>query len=120
MKNRRILLTLLLCMLMLMLPLYGCGSGTNTAADNTPAGEQQPVPSAKPTYTIVDVGVAMAKTVLPITVLSSVGSVWIFKNAAEFQLWITFTYPILALFMQSLLPLLLLAIDSIKAKLVNH
>ncbi|WP_081949381.1 GerAB/ArcD/ProY family transporter [Paenibacillus durus] len=60
------------------------------------------------------------KTVVPITVLSAVGSVWIFKNAAGFQIWITFTYPILALFMQSLLPCLLLAIDTIKAKLVSH
>ncbi|AIQ11309.1 ABC transporter substrate-binding protein [Paenibacillus durus] len=54
MKNRRVLLTLLLCMLLLMLPLYGCGNGTNTAADNTQAGEQQPAPSAKASYTIVD------------------------------------------------------------------
>ncbi|QWU16971.1 iron complex transport system substrate-binding protein [Paenibacillus sophorae] len=54
MKNRRILLTLLLCTLLLMLPLYGCGNGTNTAANNAQTGEQQPAPSAKPTYTIVD------------------------------------------------------------------
>ncbi|MBD2867992.1 GerAB/ArcD/ProY family transporter [Paenibacillus arenilitoris] len=60
------------------------------------------------------------KSVLPITVLSAVGSVWIFKNAAEFEAWITFTFPILALFTQSLLPLLLLAVAVIKAKIVKH
>lgn len=60
------------------------------------------------------------KTVVPITVLSVVGSVWIFKNAAEFEAWITFTYPILALFTQSLLPLLLFAVHAIKAKIVKH
>lgn len=60
------------------------------------------------------------KTVVPIMVLSAVGSVWIFKNDAEFEAWITFTYPILALFMQNLLPLLLLAVHAIKAKIVKH
>lgn len=54
------------------------------------------------------------KSVVPISILSAVGSVWIFKNAGEFQAWITFTYPILALFTQSLIPLALLAIDSVK------
>ncbi|MDQ0113906.1 spore germination protein KB [Paenibacillus harenae] len=57
------------------------------------------------------------KTVVPITVLSAVGSVWIFKNSGEFQAWITFTYPILALFTQSLLPLALLAVDAVKQML---
>ncbi|WP_025697832.1 GerAB/ArcD/ProY family transporter [Paenibacillus forsythiae] len=60
------------------------------------------------------------RTIVPITLLSIVGSVWIFKNAAEFQGWITYTYPILALFTQSFLPLLLLAIDTIKARLLSH
>ncbi|KRF43699.1 GerAB/ArcD/ProY family transporter [Paenibacillus sp. Soil787] len=56
------------------------------------------------------------KSVVPVTLLSAVGSVWIFKNEAEFQAWITFTYPILALFTQSLLPLILLAVDTLKIK----
>lgn len=54
------------------------------------------------------------KTVVPVAVLSAVGSVWIFKNSGEFQAWITFSYPILALVTQSLLPLMLLAIDTVK------
>jgi spore germination protein KB len=56
------------------------------------------------------------KSVVPVTVLTAVGSVWIFKNASEFQAWITFTFPILALFTQSMLPLSLLLIDTIKRK----
>lgn len=55
-------------------------------------------------------------SIIPVTLLSVVGSVWIFKNAYEFVSWITFTYPILALFTQSLLPAMLLAIDAIKSK----
>jgi spore germination protein KB len=54
------------------------------------------------------------KTVIPVAILSAVGSVWIFKNSGEFQAWITFSYPILALVTQSLLPLLLLVIDTVK------
>lgn len=57
--------------------------------------------------------------VIPVTLLSAVGAVWIFKNVAEFQAWITFTYPILALFTQSLLPLMLLGIDTCKAKIAK-
>lgn len=52
--------------------------------------------------------------VSPVTLLSIIGSVWIFKNAAEFQAWITHSYPILALFTQTLLPLSLLIIDTIR------
>lgn len=58
-------------------------------------------------------------SVIPVTLLSAVGSVWIFKNSYEFESWITFTYPILALFTQSLLPLILLVVDIIKAKFRN-
>lgn len=57
------------------------------------------------------------RTILPVTLFSVVGSVWIFKSDAEFQAWITFTYPILAFITQSLLPLLLLAIDTLKTKI---
>lgn len=60
------------------------------------------------------------KTVVPITVLSAIGSVWIFKSAGEFQAWITFTYPVLALVTQSILPLALLAIDSVKRYFAAH
>ncbi|WP_029192368.1 GerAB/ArcD/ProY family transporter [Paenibacillus harenae] len=60
------------------------------------------------------------KNVVPITVLSAVGSVWIFKNDAEFQAWITFSYPILALVTQSLLPLALLAVDAAKRKFAKR
>ncbi|WP_219644063.1 endospore germination permease [Cohnella sp. CFH 77786] len=56
------------------------------------------------------------KTVLPVTLLSIVGSVWIFRSDAQFQAWITFTYPVLAFITQSLLPLLLLGIDVLRAK----
>lgn len=55
--------------------------------------------------------------VSPVTLLSIVGSVWIFKNAAEFQAWITHSYPILALFTQSLLPLSLLIIDTLRRRI---
>ena len=57
------------------------------------------------------------KIIVPVTLLSVVGSVWIFKNSTQFQAWITFTYPILAFVTQSMLPLLLLAIDHAKAKI---
>ena len=57
------------------------------------------------------------KIIVPVTLLSVVGSVWIFKNSTQFQAWITFTYPILAFVTQSMLPLLLLAIDHAKAKM---
>jgi spore germination protein KB len=50
--------------------------------------------------------------IFPVTLLSAIGSVWIFENAANFQIWITLTYPVLAFFTQSLLPLALLIIDS--------
>ncbi|XEC94902.1 endospore germination permease [Paenibacillus tarimensis] len=60
------------------------------------------------------------KTIIPVTVLSAVGSVWIFKNAGEFQAWITFAYPILALFTQSLVPLSLLVIDVVKRKFTER
>lgn len=53
----------------------------------------------------------------PVTLLSVVGSVWIFENAAEFQNWIIHSYPILAFCTQSFLPLALLTIDSIKRRL---
>lgn len=56
------------------------------------------------------------EVISPVSLLTVVGSVWIFKNAAEFQNWITLTYPFLALFTQSLLPLALLVIDTVKSK----
>ncbi|SFS63100.1 endospore germination permease [Paenibacillus sp. BC26] len=54
--------------------------------------------------------------VLPVTMMSLVGSVWIFKNGSELLNYLAFTFPLLAFFNQSFLPLLLLAIDSIKRR----
>jgi spore germination protein KB len=52
--------------------------------------------------------------IFPITLLSTVGAVWIFKNQIEFQNWIIYSYPFVAFFTQNLLPLILLIIDSLK------
>lgn len=54
--------------------------------------------------------------VLPMTLLSIIGSVWIFTSTAEWQTWIPFGYPFLAFFTHTLLPLFLLVIDTIKRK----
>lgn len=57
--------------------------------------------------------------VFPVTLLSIIGSVWIFKSAAEFVGWITYTYPILAFVTQTMFPLLLLIIDQIKKGMIK-
>lgn len=51
---------------------------------------------------------------LPIIMLTVIGSIWIFKNSAELLNYLVFTFPYLAFLNQSLLPLLLLAIDTIR------
>ncbi|MCY9659153.1 endospore germination permease [Paenibacillus chondroitinus] len=56
--------------------------------------------------------------VAPITMLSLIGSVWIFRNGAELQNYLTFIYPSGGFVTQSLIPLLLLLIDTIKRKVV--
>lgn len=50
----------------------------------------------------------------PAALLCLVGSVWIFKNSAEYQNYILKIYPINAFFTQNLLPLALLLIDTLK------
>ncbi|MBW7453130.1 endospore germination permease [Paenibacillus sepulcri] len=57
--------------------------------------------------------------VFPITLLSLIGSVWIFKNGAELLNYLAFTFPLLAFFNQSFLPLLLLVIDTIRRRVEN-
>lgn len=52
----------------------------------------------------------------PLTLLSLVGSVWIFKNGAELLNYLAYTFPLLAFINQTLIPLLLLVIDSIRRK----
>ncbi|WP_127492128.1 GerAB/ArcD/ProY family transporter [Paenibacillus glycanilyticus] len=54
--------------------------------------------------------------IYPLTLLSLVGSVWIFKNSAELLNYLAFTFPLLAFINQSLIPILLLLIDSIRKK----
>ncbi|WP_308639907.1 GerAB/ArcD/ProY family transporter [Paenibacillus silvisoli] len=50
--------------------------------------------------------------VLPATLISIIGSVWIFHNGSELLNYLIFTFPFLAFINQSLIPLLLLMIDS--------
>ncbi|MDU0201233.1 GerAB/ArcD/ProY family transporter [Paenibacillus sp. MAH-36] len=54
--------------------------------------------------------------VAPITLLCLIGSVWVFKNGAELQTYLTLIYPSGGFVTQSLIPLLLLLIDTIKRK----
>ncbi|TCM96282.1 spore germination protein KB [Paenibacillus sp. BK033] len=55
--------------------------------------------------------------IFPLTLLSLVGSVWIFRNSAELLNYLAFTFPLLAFMNQSLIPLLLLLIDSMRKKM---
>ncbi|MEK5645750.1 hypothetical protein BK138_32595 [Paenibacillus rhizosphaerae] len=55
--------------------------------------------------------------IYPLTLLSLIGSVWIFKNSAELLNYLIFTFPLLGFINQSLIPLLLLIIDSIRRKM---
>lgn len=57
--------------------------------------------------------------IFPITLLSLLGSVLIFKNGAELLNYLAFTFPLLAFFNQSFVPLSLLAIDTIKRKVAH-
>ncbi|MGQ7887048.1 GerAB/ArcD/ProY family transporter [Paenibacillus sp. WC2504] len=54
--------------------------------------------------------------VAPITLLCLIGSVWVFENGAELQTYLTLIYPSGGFVTQSLIPLLLLLIDTIKRK----
>jgi spore germination protein KB len=54
--------------------------------------------------------------VAPITLLLIIGSVWVFKNAAELQAFLAFIYPSVGFITQSLIPLFLLMVDTIKRK----
>lgn len=54
--------------------------------------------------------------VFPITLLSLLGAVWIFKNGAELLNYLVFTFPLYAFVNQSLIPLLLLMIDTIRGR----
>ncbi|PAE40536.1 GerAB/ArcD/ProY family transporter [Bacillus sp. 7884-1] len=57
--------------------------------------------------------------VAPIALLSIIGSVFVFKNGAELQAFLAFVYPISGFITQSLIPLSLLLIDTIKRKAVH-
>lgn len=54
--------------------------------------------------------------VAPLTLLTLIGSVWVFKNGAELQTYLTLIYPSVGFITQSLIPLTLLLIDTIKRK----
>ncbi|MDG0793926.1 endospore germination permease [Cohnella ginsengisoli] len=54
--------------------------------------------------------------VFPLSLLSLIGSVWIFPNAAALLNYLVFTFPLLAFLNQSLIPLLLLIVDAAKRK----
>ncbi|MBO7743787.1 endospore germination permease [Paenibacillus sp. MWE-103] len=56
------------------------------------------------------------KFMIPVTLLSVIGSVWVSTNAAELNDFLTFTYPVMGLVNQTLIPLLLLIIDVLKKK----
>ncbi|GLX67873.1 GerAB/ArcD/ProY family transporter [Paenibacillus glycanilyticus] len=55
--------------------------------------------------------------IFPLSLLSLIGAFWIFKNSAELLNYLIYTFPLLAFINQSLLPLLLLIIDSTKKKM---
>ncbi|WP_261305015.1 GerAB/ArcD/ProY family transporter [Paenibacillus andongensis] len=62
-------------------------------------------------------GISNSREIIsPVTVLSVVGSIWIFKSSAEFQDWMKFTFPIMAFFTHNLVPLALLSVDIVKSK----
>ncbi|MDI4645786.1 GerAB/ArcD/ProY family transporter [Cohnella hashimotonis] len=54
--------------------------------------------------------------VLPLALLSLVGSVWIFPNAAALLNYLVFTFPVLAFANQTVIPLVLLAVDAARRK----
>lgn len=54
--------------------------------------------------------------IFPLTLLSLIGSFWIFKNSADLLHYLAFTFPLLGFINQSLIPLFLLIVDSIKKK----
>ncbi|QGQ97308.1 hypothetical protein EHS13_21660 [Paenibacillus psychroresistens] len=54
--------------------------------------------------------------VIPIALLSIIGSVFVFKNGTELRNYIAFIYPSAGFFTQSLIPLALLMIDTLKRK----
>ncbi|KRF21749.1 GerAB/ArcD/ProY family transporter [Paenibacillus sp. Soil787] len=55
--------------------------------------------------------------VYPTALLSLIGSVWVFKNSAELQSYLAFIYPSSGILTQSLIPLLLLMVDTIKRRM---
>ncbi|WP_219838304.1 endospore germination permease [Paenibacillus sp. R14(2021)] len=58
--------------------------------------------------------------VFPATFLSVVGTVWIFKNGAELNNYLAFTFPLAAFFNHSLIPLALLMVDTIRRSSVDN
>lgn len=54
--------------------------------------------------------------VFPLALFSLIGSIWIFPNAAALLNYLVFTFPILAFWNQTLIPLLLLVVDAAKRK----
>ncbi|MFC4807695.1 GerAB/ArcD/ProY family transporter [Paenibacillus sp. GCM10023250] len=52
----------------------------------------------------------------PLTLFSVIGSVWIFRNSADLGNYLVYTFPLLAFFNHTLVPLLLLAVDSLRRK----
>ncbi|WP_240703128.1 GerAB/ArcD/ProY family transporter [Cohnella luojiensis] len=57
--------------------------------------------------------------VAPLTLLSIIGSACVFKSGAELQAYLAFIYPSVGFITQSLIPLSLLMIDTIKRKADN-
>lgn len=57
--------------------------------------------------------------VYPTALFCLIGSFWIFKNSVEIISYLTFIYPSSGFFTQSLIPLSLLLIDTIKRKVSN-
>lgn len=54
--------------------------------------------------------------VFPLTLLSLIGSIWVFPNAAALLDYLVFTFPVLAFLNQTLIPLALLIVDGVKRK----
>ncbi|MFC3803459.1 endospore germination permease [Cohnella sp. GCM10012308] len=54
--------------------------------------------------------------VFPLALLSLVGSVWIFPNAAALLNYLVFTFPVLAFVNQTVIPLALLTVDAARRK----
>ncbi|QHW29611.1 endospore germination permease [Paenibacillus rhizovicinus] len=53
---------------------------------------------------------------VPVILLTVVGSIWIFKNGSELLDYLVFTFPLLALLNQTFIPILLLVIDTVRRR----